>query len=214
MSGLRPLSMGADKRGEFFSPFGQMHLDSLDITVRTLPPSVFVQEIVMRHPSINSASFHGQLAWNGTPVATHRAATPPSWRLATQDRQLLSMLAAYQRTGGVATGDEVAGLMQKHWDQAVSTVARWIVGRSALSFTWQSQTLLPLFQFDLTSMSLRPCVTAVLRELACAFDDWDLALWFAEPNSWLGDAVPADLVSTDSNAVLKAAQADRFIARG
>ena len=84
------------------------------------------------------------------------------------DSNCLSCVAS-RHDGGVATGDEVAGLMQKHWDQAVSTVARWIVGRSVLSFTWQSQTLLPLFQFDLASMSLRPCVTAVLRELCLLY---------------------------------------------
>lgn len=168
----------------------------------------------MRHPSVQGLSHQVQPTWSGSQVASQRAATPPAWRLATQDRQFLSMLTAYRRTGGVATGDEVAGLMQKHWDQSVSTVARWIVGRSVLSFTWQSQTLLPLFQFDLSTMSLRPCVTAVLRELVCAFDEWDLALWFAEPNAWLDDAAPADLVSNDPVSVLKAAQADRFIARG
>ncbi len=79
---------------------------------------------------------------------------------------------------------------------------------------WRSQTLLPLFQFDLPSARLRAPVAAAVRELSDVFDDWDLAHWFAQPNVWLGNAAPATLVDAHAGAVLAAARADRFIARG
>jgi hypothetical protein len=169
----------------------------------------------MRQSPLQGSPALFPVAWSGAAVDSSGAADSPAWRHVTQERQLLAMLAAYRRTGGVASGDEVAGLLlQKHRDQTLSTVARWIVARQVVSFTWQCRTLLPLFQFDASTMSLRAPVTAVLDELSCAFDEWELALWFAEPNAWLGDAVPADRILVDAPAVLKAAQADRFIARG
>ena len=98
--------------------------------------------------------------------------------------------------------------------QPISLLARWIVGREVISFDWQSTTMLPLFQFDLSSMTMRQSVTELLHELTEVFDDWDLALWFAQPNSWLDQQAPVALLNLDPKGVLDAARADRFIARG
>ncbi len=57
-------------------------------------------------------------------------------------------------------------------------------------------------------------VVAVTTELKDVFDDLELADWFIKANAWLGDDAPADRVITDPPAVLEAARADRFIARG
>ena len=89
-----------------------------------------------------------------------------------------------------------------------------LLTRAGVNFERQSQTLVPLFQFDLSDMSLRPSVTAILRELTDVFDDLALALWFAEPNAWLADSSPVDVLTSDPDSVLAAARADRFIARG
>src|SRR5258706_1428024 len=90
-------------------------------------------------------------------------------------RQLLAMDRGFSRTGGIACGDEVASMLRKHSDQPISTLARWIVGRTVVSFESQSQLLLPLFQFDLSDMSPRIGVIEVIRELSNAFDDWEFA---------------------------------------
>jgi hypothetical protein len=66
-----------------------------------------------------------------------------------------------------------------------------------VSYVWQSQTLVPMFQFDRSDMALRRGVSQVIDELADTFDDWELAAWFAAPNSWLEGAAPVDLIDTD-----------------
>ena len=57
-------------------------------------------------------------------------------------------------------------------------------------------------------------VRAALAELEGAFDDWEIGAWFAQPNSWLDEQLPLDVVGRDDDAVIHAARADRFIARG
>ena len=74
--------------------------------------------------------------------------------------------------------------------------------------------LLPLLQFDLMDMRLRPEVAAVVGEFTSALDDWELASWFAEPNSWLRGARPVERIGVDHAEVLMAARADRFVALG
>ena len=72
--------------------------------------------------------------------------------------------------------------------------------REVVSFGWNSQTLLPLFQFDLFDMSLRPDAVAVISELADVFDDWELASWFAQhaAQRQLEQGVPQTLRRQDS----------------
>ena len=124
------------------------------------------------------------------------------------------MERAFSAHGGSAGGDEIVRRLRLRADQPLSTLARWIVGRSVVHFEWQDSTLIPVFQFDLPDMSLRPTVGQVLGELNPVFDDWDVALWFAQPNSWLRDMLPVDVLQSHPLEVLHAARADRFVARG
>ena len=63
-------------------------------------------------------------------------------------------------------------------------------------------------------MSMRPAVCEVVLELRDAYDDWELALWFAGSNEWLDHALPIEVIQRDAAAVVRAARIDRFIARG
>ena len=128
--------------------------------------------------------------------------------------QFTSLVNGFRRTGGLASSDEVLCWLRPHVDQPISVLARWIVTRQAVSLEWQGCTLLPVFQFDREDMSLRAGPREVAIELRGAFDDWDVASWFSQPNSWLSGVAPVDLIATDQAAVLQAARADRFIARG
>ncbi len=132
----------------------------------------------------------------------------------TEDRQFLTMEWAFRRTGGLSTGDEVAQLLRRRLGQPISTLARWIVDREILVFNWQARMLVPMFQFEPSDMSLRHGPVAVVRELVDVLDDWELALWFAQPNEWLNDTAPVDAITVDLASVLEAARADRFIAQG
>lgn len=136
------------------------------------------------------------------------------WRDDAAAAQHIMMVDAYRRTGGLVSGAEVALLLRRHSRQPLSLLARWIVARRVVSFVWHSEILVPLFQFDRHDMSLRREIGQVVDELADTFDDWELAAWFAQPNSWLQDAAPVELIDVDQPAVLQAARADRFIARG
>jgi acyl-CoA synthetase (AMP-forming)/AMP-acid ligase II len=124
------------------------------------------------------------------------------------------MSRTYERAGGLASGDEVTLLLRKRTSQPISLLARWIAGRRVVSFAWKGQFMLPLFQFELAYMSVRAPVSAVLDELAGVFDDGELAAWFALPNAWLQDAAPVDVLDVDHAALLNAARADRYVARG
>ena len=128
--------------------------------------------------------------------------------------QCAALAQAYGSCGGVAGCDEMVGLLRSRFDQPISVLARWIVGRAVVSFEWRATTLLPLFQFNFADMSIRPQASDVLRELRDVFDDQDLALWFAQPNAWLDERSPVDVLQTDSRTVLQAARTDRYIARG
>lgn len=129
-------------------------------------------------------------------------------------RVLMPLLEAFSDIGGVVTGDAMAALLRDRTDQPISMLARWIVQREVISFPWQSNTMLPLFQFDLVLLHLRPGVPKVLAELREAFDDLELADWFARPNSWLQGRAPAQRFEQDLSAVIQAARADRFVALG
>ena len=140
---------------------------------------------------------------------------PPSLPVAADaDARANQVLHAYRRTGGLASGDELTFLLRRRTSQPISMLARWIVERRVVSFGWRGEYLLPMFQFDRASMSVRRPVSAVLDEFDGTFEDWDLASWFALPNTWLGDEAPVDALPRDPHAVLQAARADRFIARG
>ncbi|MEO8279729.1 MAG: hypothetical protein ABI564_08560 [Ideonella sp.] len=120
----------------------------------------------------------------------------------------------FERHGGVASAEDVALLMRRHCEQPVSQLARWIVGSKIVHFVDQSQTWVPLFQFDLDDMSIRPAVIALLGELGTVMDSDELAAWFVTCNEWLSDEAPIDMMEADFPAVLDAARADRFVTRG
>jgi hypothetical protein len=147
--------------------------------------------------------------------APMRPMRPPASMAPTgADARVDEVLRAYRRTGGLVRGDEFARLLRRRTSQPISLLGRWIVERRMLSFGWQGEHLLPMFQFEPDDLEVRRPVSAVLDEFDCAFDDWDRASWFALPNAWLGGDAPLDVLGWDPDAVLQAARADRFIVRG
>lgn len=131
------------------------------------------------------------------------AATTPDWSV-----------AMYRDHGGVARADEVVERIRPHYNQPMSRLARWIAGREVLSIDVDGQLWLPLFQFDLGVGSIRPDALQVFATLKPAFDAWELASWFVEPNAWLDDDTPVCRFSQDARSVLQAARTDRFAALG
>lgn len=129
-------------------------------------------------------------------------------------RRYLAMVNAFEATGGLVTGDELASWARSWCDQPLSLVARWVVKGEITHFKWLGATYVPLFQFDFPGQCLQAGLHDILAQLSCAFDDWELAEWFGLPNVWLGDATPASRLAHDMAGVLDAARADRFVAMG
>jgi hypothetical protein len=120
---------------------------------------------------------------------------------ARKDEQFMELLRAFRRSGGVWSGAEKGKL-------------HLCPTTPPLFFEHGGALWIPRFQFDTTTMELRPECCAVFSELIGAFDGWEQALWFASPNVWLGNARPIDVIDSSAPCVLGAARADRFIALG
>ena len=125
-----------------------------------------------------------------------------------------ALLAAYRATGGTARGDDVARLLQDHRPADLVSLAGLVASSAVFGFEWLSTLWIPMFQFELRDLSIKPGAQLVMSELGSSFDGWARAAWFALPNSWLSDRRPVDLVHTDLTEVLGAARIDRFIAVG
>lgn len=136
----------------------------------------------------------------------------PALLQTTEATRFNEMEGAFQASGGIASSDEVTHLLRRHTDQPISMLARWIVAGDVLSIDWQARMMIPLFQFDPYTMAPRPAATQVIRALGSVMSDWDVALWFARPNAWLGDVTPVEALNHDHRAVLDAARADQFLA--
>ena len=124
-----------------------------------------------------------------------------------------ALAARFEGTGGAVDGDTLAALLRKHATQPISQVARWIVERRIVTFCEGGRLLVPLFQFDLAQVSLRPAMPRVIALLSDTFDEFELATWFAEPNERLHGVAPAECISVDERSVVRVARADRLMAR-
>lgn len=130
------------------------------------------------------------------------------------DRDFLAMRAAYLATGGTARGDDLARLLEDRRRGDGVSLARLIVAGEVFGFEWHRLFWVPMFQFELRDLSLKPGPRQVLAELASEFDGWTLAIWFSEANCWLNERRPVDVLDSNLAAVLGAARTDRFIAAG
>ncbi len=130
-----------------------------------------------------------------------------------RDAQFDWMRVAFSPVGGLLHSEECQRRLRQQTDQPVSRLARAIVARSVLSLSWEGDTWIPAFQFGEDGLTVRPCCAKIFEELEPIFDDWELAWWFAIPNAWLGGDAPVNRLD-DTELLLQAARADRFIARG
>lgn len=127
------------------------------------------------------------------------------------DREFVGMLNSYRNSGGLARLQELTSLGSIGTKIDISRLATSISQRELICFEWQAHAWLPLFQFNVLDMTPHPQMQSVIPELSCIYDPWELALWFSQPNPWLGDRAPADTLLTDVDAVRQAARADRFV---
>ena len=130
------------------------------------------------------------------------------------EREYRTMVIIYEQAGGLLDENEAVCLLRRHVEQPIGKLARWLVERRIVFFRWKFRTFIPVFQFERREMTLRKSLAPVLAELTDVFDDWAVALWFAQPNSWLDGSAPAAVLADKPEGVQQAARADRFIACG
>ena len=144
----------------------------------------------------------------------HPARSPAAIDFVPSGRDHSAMLAAFRSSGGIARGDDLGRLLDDLHRGDFISLARLIASGSVFGFVWRESFWIPMFQFELRDLSVKPNGQAVLAELGSAYAGWSLASWFAEPNDWLHGRAPVDLLNTDLPAVLGAARADRYIVNG
>lgn len=127
-----------------------------------------------------------------------------------EDVALAELIAGYRPYGGLASTDEVVGLMRPHWRQPISILSKWIIGRKVVSFMSRSQFLLPVFQFVGPQMTPDEAVSDCSVELADLMGVEVFAAWFVRPCEWLGQRMPVDLLAKDPDAVVDAAGRTRL----
>lgn len=125
-----------------------------------------------------------------------------------------ALIDAYKSNGGTVRADDLALLFEAQGKGNFDSVAQRIVSRDIFSFEWQAHRWVPMFQFNAHDLSVKHEVRRVVHELAAVLDNWTLAEWFTQPNVWLKDRRPVDMVDGHFSFVLDAARADRFVAAG
>jgi hypothetical protein len=136
----------------------------------------------------------------------------PLWTGTTTDLRAAEIIDAY--AGHIVDGHELVRRLRIRESQPISVVAKLLVNRQLLSFSWRGQFILPLFQFCQPDMSVLPAVGDVLAELGTAFDNEDASIWFCRANSSLANATPMDTIERDPGAVIAAARMDHFALAG
>lgn len=125
-----------------------------------------------------------------------------------------NMIGGFRPSGGTARADDLALLLEERKRGDFVSLAKRMVSRDIFSFKFRNHFWIPMFQFDARDMSVKQEVRRVINELGSVLDNWTLARWFTEPNAWLRDRRPVDMMTHHFADVLDAARADRFIAAG
>jgi hypothetical protein len=156
------------------------------------------------------AGYRNGSRFDGQPTLPPKDARPIA--VVGSDAELAHLFDTYRLGEGIVDSEGLS----RRIDQA----ARHLESRAdpldpgpSVSFFWRGVQWWPLFQFD-GNMKVRLEIACVVREFKDIVSDWEIALWFVTPNTWLDGRLPISRVLKDNKAVLQAARADRFIAVG
>lgn len=90
-----------------------------------------------------------------------------------------------------------------------ATASRWQGEGSCFAVEHEGRSVFPAFQFDPATGRPRPAVVPVIRALrAVGLGGWALALWWATPHDMLDWRRPVDVLVSDPDAVVEAAETD------
>ena len=124
-----------------------------------------------------------------------------------------AMRDAFRSTGGMANGDDLARLLEDRRIGDFITLARLIVSEQIFAVGWRNTCWVPMFQFDMHNLSIKPGPRRVIAELSSVYDDWNVAAWFVRGNARIDARRPVDRLQADLPGVLVAARADCHVAK-
>jgi hypothetical protein len=108
---------------------------------------------------------------------------------------------------GALRSQEVADLAESRASNRAALANRWRGENRVVAVPVGDDLLYPGFQFSAEGKP-KPAIGAAVAWLRSDphTTDWQAALWFATPTSWLGDKRPVDLLDEDPDAVIDAAR--------
>jgi hypothetical protein len=127
------------------------------------------------------------------------------------DLLFTELLDACRHSGGLARCSEVAQRLARRRPDGVTWLEDCLRRRTLVSLDWHSGPWLPLFQFDLSDMTLREAVRRASAELSGVMDGWDLAAWYVRPQCLLQHRSPLELLDTQPELVRDAARQEHFV---
>lgn len=155
------------------------------------------------------AGAHDDLRWPLKRAASAKADVPFA-----MDSQFISMLSAFRPTGGIARHHELEAADASRLPLGRQALTASLRDRAVFAFEWRQVAWIPMFQFDPAQRTPRSDVQQVVGELRPVFDDWEIAIWFAQANASLDGRTPVSCVDRDWEALRQAARTDRFAATG
>lgn len=129
---------------------------------------------------------------------------PVPYATVEQARRLSALRASLLRQGALSTAAiaEARGITANNARQWISRHRR---SQRLFTVTHEGETLVPTFLLD-QGLEPKPAATAAITALREAGEDgWGLWAWFASPSVWLGGGVPAEVLDTDPERVVRSA---------
>lgn len=118
----------------------------------------------------------------------------------------VDLLEAFRASGGTAPGDIVARLLVEHRAGEAVSLARLVHSGQVFGFEWRASLWIPMFQFNAIDLTIAAGPLVVRSQLPGIWSGWTVAMWFAMPNTRLKGRRPVDLMTSDFEAVLRAAR--------
>lgn len=125
----------------------------------------------------------------------------------------IALLAALRASGGTAPAGILARLLDERRSGPALGLAQAIHTGQVFGFAWRASLWIPMFQFNACDLAVKPAAQQVRMALPAHWTGWNLAAWFATAHAHLGGRCPADLLDTDTTAVLRAARLQPTAAR-
>jgi hypothetical protein len=131
----------------------------------------------------------------------------PTPAVVLQARRNAEARSSFLAEFGALRSSEIADLAGSRAANRAALANRWRTENRIVGVTWRDELVYPGFQFTSDGRPL-PAMQAALAALRSDphTTDWQTALWFSTPTSWLGGKRPIDLLNAVPDLVTEAAR--------